>query len=158
MKKRKAGFRILSFFVIFAMFVGTLAVSSGAGIAKKKKKSSLKVTNVRGTLKLNPKKSFKIKTSVKTKKLSFTSKNAAIATVNKKGVIKAGKKTGSTNIIVAFKGGKGPKKSIKVVVTKETLISSIKLNKKYLELTLLSMMTMRIGKKMRNTRKNPSNA
>jgi hypothetical protein len=101
MKKRKNLLRVLSFFVIFAMAVGTLTVTSADSIAKKGKKSSkgdnnikaVKVTNVKKNKlalgKNGKKKQFKLKASVilknkskkSNKKVVFSRSNKKVAKV-----------------------------------------------------------------------------
>ena len=95
-------------------------------------------TKLKATIKLNAK-SIKLQKKQTTKKIkvtmangdsvkSWTSSNKKIVTVNKKGVIKAGKKTGTAKITVTLKSGK--KATLKVKVqkarVKTTKISGLK--------------------------------
>ena len=95
-------------------------------------------TKLTATIKLNAK-SIKLQKKQTTKKIrvtmangdsvkSWTSSNKKIVTVNKKGVIKAGKKTGTAKITVTLKSGK--KAALKVKVqkarVKTTKISGLK--------------------------------
>ena len=61
---------------------------------------------------------------------SWTSSNKKIATVDKKGVIKAGKKTGTARITVTLKSGKKANLKVKVQTSKvkTTKISGLKKN------------------------------
>lgn len=92
--------------------------------AKKKKVKSITFTNATNTVKVI-KKGKKVKLKVKvspakaSKKMRFTTSNKKIATVSKKGTIKA-KKKGSCYITAYAKDGSKKKKRIKVIVGSPT--------------------------------------
>ena len=129
-----------------------LIVSSIPGQAKQSSKSvptgiqlkaPYRVANKKftTTLTLKKGKKFKIRASIlpssaKKKKLVYKSKKSKIASVSKKGVIRA-KKVGKTNITVSPKGYSKIKATIKVTVVKKLKkVKKIKLSQQSLTLTL----------------------
>lgn len=131
---------------VFSLFIAAsliLMLPDGYGVvqaAKKGKKanakiSSVKITNTGKKLRLQKGKKFKLKTSVKAKpnigkykKLKFTSSNRRIVLVNSRGLLK-GLRVGTVRITAASRINPNKKASIPVSVTKEVLVTSIRLNR-----------------------------
>lgn len=124
--------KIIAFMMAVVLVMGTISIDSQAA-SKKKAVKSICVTNLETkTLVLKPKKTFKLKTKVTvsgkaSKKVTYSSSNKKVATVNKKGKIKAVKK-GTAKITVKSVANKKKKVTIKVIVG--TPVKKITLNKK----------------------------
>ncbi len=122
MKQRKVK-RLLAFFVAISMCFGLVPYTTTVTRAAAKK---LKVTSAKSVA-INC--SITIKTNVKS---TFKSSNKKIATVSKKGVVK-GKKAGKVKITVTSKGNKNQKKTVKITVKKQLVVTAPKGAKSTLE-------------------------
>lgn len=113
--------RITGVLLAILVAVSVIAVPDHADAAAKKKKvKTIKFTNTPNYVKTIKKgKKLKLKIAVTpakaSKKMTFKSSNKKVATVSKKGVIKA-KKKGKAYIKAYAKDGSGKKKEIKVIV------------------------------------------
>lgn len=107
-----------------ALLLGVILVFSTGINAEAKSKPKLSSKKI--TINVGQKKKLKVKNFKKKKKIKWSSKNKAIATVNKKGKV-VGKKKGKTTIIA--KAGK-KKLKCKVVVKKAKKSSNKKTNNK----------------------------
>lgn len=99
------------------------------------KVSSVKITNVGKKLRIQKGKKFRLKTSVKVKpnkssykKLTFFSSNRKVVLVNSRGLVK-GVKAGTAKITAASRTNPKKRASVFVSVTKDVLVSSIKLDR-----------------------------
>lgn len=126
--------KLLAYCMVVMMVLSTTVVGTGKkAVAATARVSSVKVRNVKGTLKIAKGKSFTLKTVVTVrpnrgafKKVTYTSKNKAIATVTAGGKVVA-RKAGSTKIVVASKTNVNKKRTIPVKVV--PLTSSLALSK-----------------------------
>ena len=111
--------------VMTMAMVLSMMPSIQATAASKGKVKSVKVTNVKNkkvTLTVGQSKKLKVKVSIKgkvSKKVTYKSSNKKVATVTKKGIVKA-KKAGKANITVRSKANKKKKVVIKVKVKKKS--------------------------------------
>lgn len=132
--------KAVSLFVAVALILTTCNSAAVIQAAQKKnanaKVSFVKITNTGKKLQIQKGKKFRLETSIKVKpnkskfkKLTFTSSNRKVALVNSRGLLK-GLKVGTARITVASKVNPKKGASIAVTVTKDVLVSSIKLNKK----------------------------
>lgn len=135
--KRMKSKEAVSLLLSAALILTTGAGGDAAWAAKKQtvKVSSVKITNSGKKLRLQKGKKFRLSTSVnvkpnksKYKKLKFTSSNPKIVLVNSKGLLK-GVKEGTAKVTAASKTNPQKKAVVTVSVTKDTLVTSIKLNK-----------------------------
>ncbi len=129
---RKTVAKKIVYLVTFAMLLSSFSFNASLAAKKSKKVTSIVIKNTNSkVLVVKKKKKVKLnlaingKTSKKAwKQLKFSSKNKKIATISKKGVLKA-KKKGKTTIMVRAKKGK---KKVKLTVIVGTKIKSLKMN------------------------------
>ena len=140
MKKTIKHFSLL---LTAALVIGTLSGASAIQAKKKNKVkiSSVKILNTKGKLRIQKGKKFTLKTKVtatpnksKNRKVTFTSSNKNIVSVNSRGVL-TGKKKGTAKITVISKINKKKKARISVTVTEDVLVSKIELNKTKIEVS-----------------------
>ena len=105
--------------------VAALVLVIPDGHRVKAKTSSMKITNTQNRLRLQKGKTFKLKTNMKAK---FSSSNRRVARVNSQGVLK-GLRVGTAKITAASRVNPKKKASISVSVTKDILVSGIRLNR-----------------------------
>ncbi len=141
MRKMYRFISVLLIFVLIAGCTGIIDVSNSSAKSKVKVKK-VQVTNLdKKTVTLGKGQTFKLKASVlltdgsTNKKLSYTSKDAGIAKVSSKGVIK-GVKSGKTKITIASKKSPKKKVTIKVKVSAKASVTKISLNKTSLTMTI----------------------
>ena len=133
--------KLLAGLLIMGMIVTAFPISYGgqAYAATKGKVKSVKVTNLPAktlTLKKGMTKKLKVKVTTSgkiSKKVKYTSSNKKVATISSKGVIKA-KKNGTTKITIKSKAQ--PKKKVVIKVTVGKPVTSVKLKKKSIKLTV----------------------
>lgn len=132
--------KVMCLFVAAALLL-TMVDGQGNALAAKKGKtertkvSSVKFTNTGKKLRLQKGKRFKLKTSVKVKpnkgaykKLKFTSSNRKVVPVNSHGSLK-GLRVGTAKITASSKTNPKKKASVTVSVTKDVLVTGIRLNR-----------------------------
>ena len=128
MKRMK---QLLSFALCLLLVIGLFPAQASAGA--KKAVRSVTISNVTtSTLVLNPRQTYKLKTTVKvtgkaSKKVTYTSSNTKVATVNSQGKITA-KKKGTAKITVRSVFNKSKKATFKLIVG--TPVKKITLRKK----------------------------
>lgn len=105
--------------------VAALVLVIPDGHRVKAKTSSMKITNTQNRLRLQKGKTFKLKTNMKAK---FSSSNRRVARVNSQGVLK-GLRVGTAKITAASRVNPKKKATISVSVTKDILVSGIRLNR-----------------------------
>ena len=131
--------KAVSLFVAVALMLTTCNSTALVQAAQKKKENAkvsfVKITNTGKKLQVQKGKKFRLKTSIKVKpnkskykKLTFSSSNRKVLLVNSRGLLK-GLKAGTARITVASKINPKKAASLAVTVTKDVLVSSIKLNK-----------------------------
>ena len=95
----------------------TLALTSIFTTSDIQAASTLKLKNVSGNKTMYVNKTFKVKTNMALKKLTFKSNNKKVATISKKGLIKAKKKgTCKITVIAKISSKKTSKKTFKLTV------------------------------------------
>ena len=129
--------RALAVMMTVLMLVSTVSVGMTSAAAKKKV-TKIKLNKTSVTIYVGE--TYKLKATVSpsnasNKKVTWSSSDKKIATVSSSGKVTA-KKAGKVTITVKAKDGSGKKATCKVTVKKATKVSSIKLNKTTLKLTV----------------------
>ena len=138
--KMKEVRKAVSLLLAAALLLTMVDGRGGVQAAKKSKKakarvSSVKIMNAGKKLRLQKGKKFSLKTSVKVKpnkskfkKLKFTSSNRKVVLVSSRGVLK-GLRVGTARVTAESKSNPKKKASLSVSVTKDVLVTDIRLNK-----------------------------
>lgn len=121
---RKAVCLFLSAVIVLAR-LDSCGVVLAVNQIEKTRISALKITNAQKRLRLRKGKSYKLKTNVRAK---FISSNRKVVRVNSQGLIK-GVRVGTAKIVVISRNKPNRKVSLSVSVTKDILVTSIRLSR-----------------------------